>query len=279
MEEILLEPSHEGDYSDDEDYAQTLRTLLSCLLTESGTSVAEVEGLRVFEPLAERWDYIRNGVEVPASDAQHLLVNMVISDNPGFSCELVVGHVSRVRVGWDGGVHLYLPREIANVVAEHLESRDAKVSREVTAAFPQASLDNPVTRPTDSSFWSEVRERRGSFTLLCERWAEGPAGFRWFRINDQNLDSVVARIEQRSLVFVVVNPDLELSESVIDEGFTAFSSPLLPGELAYEKFGFADDVAVLRKAGYDLALPDSDWGDLCAVVPDIDGIVPMTWDW
>ncbi|WP_130796939.1 hypothetical protein [Streptomyces otsuchiensis] len=77
----------------------------------------------------------------------------------------------------------------------------------------------------------------------------------------------------------MVDPNLELSGSVIYNEFTAFSSPLSPGELAYDKFGFAAGVTDVRESGYGLALADSDWGDLFAVVPDIDGVARMTWGW
>ena len=272
-------PSVDTDEVDLNQYSELLRALVSCFSSEMKRSDFEVEHLRVFRPLPRRHEELRNGSRISISEAQDLLVQMVLEDTLGPYCDLVLGQDSRVCISWDMAIYLYAPTEVADVLSARTAQEPVELYRRSVTAVMRETVENPVTRAADDEFWRQLRGLQGDVKILCERWADGPAGFRWYRVNDDNFDLITRSIEVRSLVFVVVDPVLDLSEEVIDESFTAFRSPLAPGRLDYERFGFADSIDDVHQLGFDLALPDSSWGNMCAVKPDGDGMIRIEWDW
>jgi hypothetical protein len=77
----------------------------------------------------------------------------------------------------------------------------------------------------------------------------------------------------------VADPDLRLRADLLDDGFTAFESPLVPGQLAYRSYSFgADCLAEVTAEGYAFMLSDSALTQWCAVVPDADGVVRGQWE-
>lgn len=102
-------------------------------------------------------------------------------------------------------------------------------------------VDNPVDGVADETFWVRVRESVEEMTLLCEKWAYGTRGYRWFRVTRENVDEVAQTVLPRSLLCVVVDPVLRLEPLWLDDGFTAFQSPLVPGELSYCAYPFGAD--------------------------------------
>ncbi|MET8760494.1 hypothetical protein [Lentzea sp. NPDC004782] len=75
-------------------------------------------------------------------------------------------------------------------------------------------------------------------------------------------------------------PDLRVR--LIAESFTAFTAPLVPGELVYRHVpaGVDDDdeVAEVTGAGFSLFLSPDALAELYAVVPDADGVVRGQWE-
>ncbi|MEU4392802.1 RHS repeat-associated core domain-containing protein [Kribbella sp. NPDC023855] len=93
-----------------------------------------------------------------------------------------------------------------------------------------------VDDAVNDEFWSSVRAAADGLVLLCERWAHGAYGCRWFRVTAGNVAEVAQAERPRSLLCVVANPDLRLDAGLLDEDFTAFEAPLMPGQLSYRAY-------------------------------------------
>ncbi|MCX2947765.1 hypothetical protein [Lentzea sp. NEAU-D7] len=260
------------------EYAAELRGVLAAAVAASGVSFLEIDVLNVWEPLPEELAWLRNGVGVSPEQAVDLFVEMLgRGDSPSF--RLRGGNVLRIEQSWDGWVFLPATREIYDALEglpeEHLEIGWRSSQPDVMKA------DIPVRAVADDAFWATVRvAAQEKTTLLSERWAFGKCGSRWFLLTKDNVDQVIAEIRPRSLVSVVVNPDLRTRS--LNEDFTAFSAPLEPGELAHRQLPVGvngeDELAEVTGAGFDLFLAGAALAELYAVVPDTDGVVRMEWD-
>ncbi len=132
---------------------------------------------------------------------------------------------------------------------------------------------------TDESFWAAVAKDSERFTLLCERWAYGDCGYRWFRVTPENVVEVSLLMRPRSLVCVVSDPELQTRPELLEDGFTAFMAPLLPGELVYRAYPFgADTLSEVVDEGFAFMLADKAMDGWCAVVPDPDGVNRALWE-
>lgn len=90
----------------------------------------------------------------------------------------------------------------------------------------------------------------------------------------------VARLmRSRSLVCVAAEPDLQPKSEVLEDDFTAFVAPLLPGELSYRAYpGGADSLSDVIGEGFQFILADKVMDNWCAVVPDPDGVNRGQWE-
>jgi hypothetical protein len=131
----------------------------------------------------------------------------------------------------------------------------------------------------DNEFWGSVRAAADGLVLLCERWAHGAYGCRWFRVTAENTTEVAQVVRSRSLLCIVANPDLRLDAGLLDEDFTAFEAPLTPGQLICRAHpGGADSLAEVAGRGFSFMLADAVLAGWCSVVPDSDGVVRAAWE-
>lgn len=100
------------------------------------------------------------------------------------------------------------------------------------AAPEPTEVSKPLEAVADESFWATVAEVSERFTLLCERWAYGAYGCRWFRVTPENAAELAGLMRPRSLVRVATEPEVLPRPELLEDDFTAFVAPLLPGELA-----------------------------------------------
>ncbi|RPE45131.1 hypothetical protein EDD90_8392 [Streptomyces sp. Ag109_O5-1] len=262
-------------------YAAELRSVLETVVEKSAVDLLEVGELLVNQPLPDRYSGLRNGVRVPPAEALDLVRRMVAGDGP--YCRLSAPGRLHIQSGWDGAVHLWVTPETGAALAGYL---GAEVSLEFRSTFPEsADVPDPVEAVADEGFWDAVRKVSDGTTLLCERWAHGSYGSRWFRVTRENAAEVARLVSPRSLLCVVAEPDLRATTEVpddaevLDDGFTAFVSPLLPGALAHREYpGGADSLSDVVGAGFDLLLTDGAMGRWCAVVPDPDGVNRAQWE-
>ncbi|MFJ2131346.1 hypothetical protein ACIOMQ_10740 [Streptomyces sp. NPDC087845] len=256
-------------------YATDLRRVLGAVMAATGVDGLEVGELLVSRPLPERYVGLRNGSEVNRAEAVDLVVGMAAGRGP--YCRLTGAGRLRIESGWDGSVHLYVPPGAAGGLTD-LGTGAAVLERRVVAPEP-ADEQAIVEAAADDEFWAAVRQSDGEMTLLCERWAYGSHGCRWFWVTSENAADIAGTVRPRSLLCVAVDPDLRLDPGLLDDDFTAFTSPLVPGELAHRTFpGGADDLAEVTDEGFSLMLRDSVMADRCAVVPDPDGTVRGRWE-
>ncbi|WOX22334.1 hypothetical protein [Streptomyces solicathayae] len=256
-------------------YAAELRRLLAVLTEASGAGRLEVEELIVSRPLPDRFAELRNGSRVDPAEAAELLVGMAAGEGP--YCRLIGAGRLRIESGWDGAMHFYVTSETAEELAG-FDSESLELGRR-TAEPDSDEVENPVRGVADEAFWAGVRDDAGDVTLLCERWAHGAYGCRWFRVTRENVGEVAEAVRPRSLLSLAVDPDLGLDPVLLDDDFTAFRPPLVPGELAYRAFpGGADDLAEVTDDGFAFMLGESAPAARRAVVPDPDGIVRARWE-
>jgi hypothetical protein len=98
-------------------------------------------------------------------------------------------------------------------------------------------------------------------------------------VDRDNVRDVATTVAPGSLIGVAVNPDLVLDDTVDDVNFTAFSGPLVPGELAYRAYpGGVESIEEVEAEGFDLAVRDAVLNRWCAVVPDADGVIRGRWE-
>ncbi|MFI9644392.1 hypothetical protein ACIG87_30825 [Micromonospora sp. NPDC051925] len=279
--ELVLSPRDEAVQSGLSDapgwsaFVTQLRDTLREVMVANRVDSLEVDELLVSQPLPDRYSHLRNGVQVGPGKAIDLIVGMV--DGRGPYCRLSNAEGLRVDVGWDGAMHLSMTQEAARSLTDLAGGQVQVEWRRVRPEPPNDS--RPVRAAADEEFWNAVRSAaEAELTLLCERWAHGAHGNTWFRVTPDNLTQVAGSIRPRSLVSIVVNPDLRLKVEIIDDGFAAFKAPLRPGELdSRSYFGGADSLDEVTSQGYSLMLGDSVLSRWCAVVPDPDGEVRGSW--
>lgn len=256
-------------------YSTELRELVEGVIEASGVDILEVDELLVNEPLPEQYSGLRNGSEIGPAEAVGLLLRMVAGDGP--YCRLAKGSRLSIQAGWDGTVYLYMAPE----TGEDLTGRqsDALCLQWSSAEPDVQEVSKPVDAIADDAFWASVAASAGGLVLLGERWAHGSHGFRWFRVTEENVAEIAGVIRPRSLLCVVADPDLGPGPDLTDSDFTAFRSPLPPGELDHQVHpGGIDDPADLLREGYALTLRDSALAEWCAVVPDPDGVARGIWE-
>jgi len=279
--ELIVSPRNEGVQADLSEaqswnaYAVELRSVLRTVIAESGVDTLQVSELLVSRPLPDRYCMLRNGWELSPAKAVDLVEDMVAGFGP--YCRLSRASRLRIESGWNGAVHLYMPPEIANnlvgLCSEH-------VSLQWRSAVPESAPESRlVKRAADDTFWAAVMSVTGRVTLLCERWAYGAFGCRWFRITPENIAEVSQAVRPRSLLCVVVDPDLRLQPALLNDDFTAFKDPFTVGELIYRAYpDGADDLAEVIGDGFLFMLNDAILSNWCAVVPDPDGEVRGQWE-
>lgn len=78
---------------------------------------------------------------------------------------------------------------------------------------------------------------------------------------------------------MATEPESQPKAELLEDDFTAFVAPLLPGELAYRAYpGGADTLSGVTDEGFSLMLADRVMGDWCAVVPHPDGVNRAPWE-
>ncbi|GAA1031466.1 hypothetical protein GCM10009565_71890 [Amycolatopsis albidoflavus] len=256
-------------------YAAALRQVLGAVVAKSGIDFLEVGELLVNEPLPDRHLGLRNGAEVHFPQAIDLVEGMAAGRGP--YCRLSIQGRLQIESGWDGAIHVYMTRAAAADLAR-LRCQDAILQWRDAAPEPTAVL-NPVGAVADENFWETVAKVSERFTLLCERWAYGASGCRWFRVSRENAAEVARLMRPRSLVCVISDPALQPRPELVEDDFTAFVAPLLPSELRYRAYpGGADTLSAVTGAGFSLMVADRVMGDWCAVVPDSDGVNRAQWE-
>ncbi|MEU9578335.1 hypothetical protein [Streptomyces chilikensis] len=256
-------------------YAAELREVLGAAIEKSGADLLEVGGLLVSEPLPEEHRGLRNGAEVRPPQAMGLAEGMAAGRGP--YCQLTAPGRLQIESGWDGAVHLFTtPAVAADLAGLHGEGV-AFLWRD--AAPEPMEVSDPVDAVADAGFWARVAEASERLTLVCERWAYGTHGCRWFRVTPGSTAEVARLLRPRSLVCVVAEPELKPSTKLLQDDFTAFVAPLPHGELAHRNYpGGADTLSEVTDDGFSLMLADAALGDWCAVVPDTDGVARGQWE-
>ncbi|MEU5103860.1 hypothetical protein AB0H07_16450 [Streptomyces sp. NPDC021354] len=256
-------------------YAAELRGVLGAVIEASGADTLEVSELFVGQPLPDELSALRNGLEISPREAVDLAVGMAAGRGP--YCRLTSTDQLRIESGWNGFVHLLMTPEMAGRMAG-LHGDDVSLEWRTAAPEP-ADGSRIVDRPADAEFWAAVRTATAELTLLCERWAHGACGYRWFRVTSENSAEVAEAVRPRSLLCVVSDPELRLDADLLDDDFTAFKVPLTPGELTYRSYpGGADSLAEITDEGFTFMLKDSAMENWRAVVPDSDGVVRARWE-
>ncbi|WP_433272761.1 hypothetical protein ACQPZF_17270 [Actinosynnema sp. CS-041913] len=253
-------------------YADELTALLGAAVRATGAAVFEVDQLLLNEPVPGDLTWLRNGVTVDPATAVALVVDMAGGKPPPFA---LVADGFRVDTSWDGFVHMGMSEGLAE------ELGDVDGDEVIVVWRPwDVSRDPVVERVADGEFWAEVRAAaRARLVLLREQWAHGRLGTRWYLVDAGNVDDVIAGMGRRSLVGVVVDPDLRLDPTLVEKPFTAFPGPLVPGRLDHVMYGSGvDDVSEVTGAGLSYMVPDSIVDAWCAVVPDADGVVRIEWE-
>ncbi|MGW5752230.1 hypothetical protein [Nocardia rhamnosiphila] len=256
-------------------YAAELRRALGAVIEKSGADLLEVGGLLVNEPLPPGQRGLRNGAVVRPPQAIGLAEAMAAGRGP--YCQLTASGRLQVESGWDGAVHVYMtPEAAADLDALHGE---CVTFRWRDAAPEPVEVLEPVDAVANGEFWARVAEASEGLTLVCERWAYGAHGCRWFRVTPKSTAEVARLLWPRSLVCVVTEPELNPSAELLEDDFTAFLAPLLHGELAHRSYpGGADTLSEVTDDGFSLMLADAALGNWCAVVPDADGVARGQWE-
>ncbi|MGW2354962.1 hypothetical protein [Actinacidiphila glaucinigra] len=281
IKELIISPRSKqareqlGDATAWSAYAAELCHVLGVVIEKSGAEVMEVDELLVSGPLPDAYRGLRNGAEVQPSHAIDLVERMAAGRGP--YCRLSSLGRLQIESGWDGAVHLYTTRAVAADLAE-LRSQCVILQWRDAAPDP-TEISKPVDTVADESFWAAVAEVSERFTLLCERWAYGAYGCRWFCVTRDNAAELARLVRPRSLVCVVTEPELQPRLELLEDDFTAFVAPVLPGELAYRAYpGGADTLSEVTGEGLSLMLADRVLGEWFAVVPDSDGVNRAKWE-
>ncbi|MFJ8510156.1 hypothetical protein [Streptomyces avermitilis] len=257
-------------------YAAELRQIIGAAIGKSGADLLMVDELLVNEPLSDYHLGLRNGAEVRSPKAVDLVEGMAAGRGP--YCRLAAPGRLEIESGWDGAIHLYTTR---TVIDELMGIHGAHSIIQCRDGAPEPTeISTPVESVADARFWATVAEASSKgLTLLCERWAHGAYGCSWFRVTPENAAELARLMRPRSLVCVASEPALQPRTELLDDDFTAFVAPLLPGELTYRAYpGGADTLSEFTDAGFTAMLADRTMGDLCAVVPDPDGTNRALWE-
>ncbi|WP_371797428.1 hypothetical protein [Streptomyces sp. NBC_01718] len=279
--ELIISPRSESVRDELEDapgwssYAAELRRVLGSAIDKNGADFLEIGDLLVSRPLPGGYLSLRNGVEVHPLQAIDLVEGMAAGRGP--YCRLSMPGRLQIESGWDGAVHLYTTRAVAADLAG-IHGQGVILQWRDGAPEP-TEISKSVDAVADESFWATVAEVSERFTLLCERWAYGAYGCRWFRVTRENTAELARLMRPRSLVCMAIEPDVQPRPEVLEDDFTAFVAPLLPGELSYRAYpGGADTLSEVTGEGFSLMLADRVMGDWCAVVPDTDGVNRAQWE-
>lgn len=259
-------------------YLAELRAVVAAVIETCDVDALEVGALLVSLPPPGRHAGLRNGVEVGPADAVDLVESMVAGYGP--YCRLLRPGRLQIESGWDGTVHLYVTSggAAASELPGRLRGGELSIGWRQAAPEP-VEVTRPVDAVADESFWKAVREVSERTTLVCERWAYGAYGCRWFRVTPENATEVARLVRPRSLLCVAVDPDLRPRPELLEDDLTAFAAPGPPGELPYRAWpGGADALSEITGAGYSFILADKAAGRWCAVVPDPDGVVRGRWE-
>lgn len=257
-------------------YLAELRAAVAAVIETCDVDALEVGELLVSLPLPARYADLRNGVEVGPTQAVDLVEAMVAGHGP--YCRLLRPGRLRIESGWDGAVHLHVTSAAASELTGRLRGDELSIGWRQAAPEP-VEVARPVDAVADESFWKAVREVSERTTLLCERWAYGAYGCRWFRVTPENTDEVARLVKPRSLLCVAVDPDLRPRPELLEDDLTAFAAPGPPGELPYRAWpGGADALSEITGEGFSHVLADRVAGRWCAVVPDPDGVVRGRWE-
>jgi hypothetical protein len=270
-------------------YEAALRAYTLKLITQAlggppdGTSSVglEVVELVVYRPLSAERASLRAGAVLDPDVAVELVADMAANRGPG--AELRARGRVEIKPGWDGAIQFAVPSAVADVMG-----REPQPDPGVLAARQRPVLDEPeeydddelVKEPADDAFWQAVCHDLPSLTLVCERWAYGTYGYRWWRVaTTADAEAVRREVRPRSLVRFVSGPDLTFSPDMLEESFTAFRAPLEPGELEYRNYPLGTDtIDEVLAVGFTLALLWRDLDDRQAVIPDTDGVIRALWE-
>ncbi|WP_266928040.1 hypothetical protein [Streptomyces sp. NBC_00654] len=256
-------------------YAAELREVLGAAIEKSGADLLEVGGLLVSEPLPEEHRSLRNGAEVRPPQAIGLAEGMAAGRGP--YCQLAAPGKLQIEPGWDGAVHLFTTAAVATDLAGRHGEGVTFLWRD--AAPEPVEVSDPVDAVADAGFWARVAEASERLTLVCERWAYGAHGYRWFRVTPESTAEVARLLRPRSLVCVAAEPELNPRAELLQDDFTVFMAPLTHGELAHRNYpGGADTLSEVADDGFSLMLADAALADWCAVVPDTDGVARGQWE-
>lgn len=255
-------------------YAAQLRAALESVFAAADSSAIEVRALVLNQPLPPRYAGLRNGTRLTASQAAELAVSMAGGRGP--YCRVAVADELRLEAGWDGFLSIYLRPALAGRL-HIVDSPDLSIEWRSAA---RESVAAKITAVADDGFWAAVRSTATSqLTLICERFAYGICGSRWYCVDPQNLAEVADTVWPRSLLSVAAGPSLRFDAALLTDAFTAFQEPIAPGELVHKSYLWgADSLTEVAAGGYTVMLSDAVLTKWRAVVPDEDGVNRGNWE-
>ncbi|MGP4105290.1 hypothetical protein [Nonomuraea sp. KM90] len=258
-----------------EEYSARLRDTLWKVVNTTGVESLEVADLLVPEPLPSRCSSLRNGVKLNPAEAIGMIIDMLAGVSP--YCRFMAPGL-HVAAGYNGYVNIFISRDSADKLAD-LERKELCLQWCNRAPYSPDDIQL-VEASADGGFWTSIRSAaEAAVVLLCERWAHGDYGCNWFLLNPNNIDEIIRSVQPRSLLCVAIDPDLHLNPALLKEDFTAFGAPLIPGRLRYSAYHWgANDLQELLDQGMAFMIATSDLRELCAVVPDTDGVVRGVWE-
>ncbi|WP_369371048.1 hypothetical protein AB1046_20110 [Promicromonospora sp. Populi] len=252
-------------------FERDLRRVLGDLISAAQVEQFEVLDLFVGEVPPDALSALRNGSVLARDEAVELVVRMAAGHGP--YCVLSASGF-RIECSWDGSVYVMAPSELS---ARIRKGSDLQVEyREAPA--PQQRVEKSVEAVADDAFWDAVSRTSADLRLVCERWAYGSLGTRWFQIGSGSLDHVVASVRPRSLVSVLLDPETRLDRLDLDEGFTALGPLSAAGEMQHREFPLgADSIDDVVSEGWRQAVGEADRWSWVAAVPDADGVLRIAW--
>ncbi len=192
-------------------YAAELRQVLGEVIAKTGVDLFEVGELLVSEPLPDRHLGLHNGAEIQLPQAIDFVEGMAAGRGP--YCQLSIPGWLQIESGWDGAVHLYTTQAIAADLAK-FHCRNAILQWRDATPEP-TTISKPVGVVADESFWEAVAKTSECLTLLCERWAYGAYGCRWFVVTRENVAELARLMRPRSLVCMASDPELQPSPELL----------------------------------------------------------------
>ncbi len=255
-------------------FIEDLRSLLAALTKSLSVTRFEITDLFVGEPPEESFIGLRNGSVLDAGEAIEFVVRMAGGRGP--YCALTAPGI-RIESSWDASTYLLL------------DSVDSL--QRLPPSLPHLCLDYSdvpasegdtgprVDTVANEGFWRDVAESTAGVKLLCERWAYGVHGARWYRLNEGSTRLIVPPIQPRSMLSVLLDPETALSGIDIGEGFIALGSFGEAGLIAHEEYPFGvDSIGEVVERGWKHAVSESATWAWVAVVPDADGIPRGAWE-